>query len=157
MPAPASKGQQTNSQYELLYWPSIPGRGEFIRLPLEAAGVAYTDVCNKQSDGINELMALIDPESTGDSDGNPPNFAPPVLRVPGAGKDGSALTIHQTPAVMAYLAPRIGMVPEGDEGGAAHVAQIALTALDLNNEAHDTHHPVAVSAVRGFSGRIGAL
>ena len=35
------------------------------------------------------------------------------------------------------------MIP-ADEADAWHVNQLALTALDLSNEAHDTHHPVAV-------------
>ena len=146
MSAPASKKQRTTPQYELLYWPGLPGRGEFVRLPLEAAGVAYSDVCNEQKEGINQLLKLIDSKSEGDSS-NPPNFAPPVLRIPGAAKDGSALMIHQTPAILTYLAPQIGMVPKDDEGGVAHVAQMALTALDMNNEAHDTHHPVGVALV----------
>ena len=30
--------------YELIYWPTIQGRGEFIRLALEAAGAGYVDV-----------------------------------------------------------------------------------------------------------------
>ncbi len=30
--------------YELFYWPSIQGRGEFVRLALEAAGAPYRDV-----------------------------------------------------------------------------------------------------------------
>ena len=35
------------------------------------------------------------------------------------------------------------MVPE-DEPGQMHVSQITQTALDLSNEAHDVHHPIAV-------------
>ena len=31
-------------RYELYYWPSIQGRGEFVRLALEEAGAAYIDV-----------------------------------------------------------------------------------------------------------------
>lgn len=31
---------------ELYYWPGIPGRGEFVRLVLEEAGVPYVDVGN---------------------------------------------------------------------------------------------------------------
>ena len=151
MSGPASKKQRTLPQFELLYWPTVPGRGEFVRLPLEAAGVAYNDICNEQKNGMGQLSKLIDSSSTGDSEGNPPSFAPPILRVPGAGKDGTNLIIHQTPAILSYLAPQIGMVPEGDDGAAAHVAQIALTALDLNNEAHDTHHPVGVSLVGNSS------
>ena len=30
-------------RYELYYWPSIQGRGEFVRLALEEAGAAYDD------------------------------------------------------------------------------------------------------------------
>ena len=29
---------------ELYYWPSLPGRGECVRLVLEDAGVAYVDM-----------------------------------------------------------------------------------------------------------------
>lgn len=30
--------------YQLYYWPGLPGRGEFIRLVLEHAKVAYEDI-----------------------------------------------------------------------------------------------------------------
>jgi hypothetical protein len=39
------------SPYELLYWPGIPGRGEFIRLVFEAASVSYKDVSNEENGG----------------------------------------------------------------------------------------------------------
>lgn len=39
--------------YELLYHPGIPGRGEFIRLVLEATGVPYKDVSNESEDGTS--------------------------------------------------------------------------------------------------------
>lgn len=100
MTSPAVKKQKVPSQYELLYHPKIPGRGEYIRLAFEAAGVAYTDVANEQEDGYGMVQAVMDPQSTGDSDGNPPVFAPPALRVPGAGKDGKALVIQQTPNIL---------------------------------------------------------
>jgi glutathione S-transferase len=145
MSAPASKKQRTLPQFELLYWPGIPGRGEFVRLPLEASGTPYSDICNEKKDGINELMKLLDTQSESQDD-NPPCFAPPVLRIPGAGTNGGALIIHQTPTILSYLTPKIGMVPE-DDAGAYHTLQIALTALDMNNEIHDTHHPVAVAQV----------
>ena len=35
-------------RYELYYWPSIQGRGEFIRLALEEAGADYVDVARAQ-------------------------------------------------------------------------------------------------------------
>ena len=35
-------------RYELYYWPTIQGRGEFIRLALEEAGADYLDVARKR-------------------------------------------------------------------------------------------------------------
>lgn len=140
----SSKKQRTQPQYELLYHPGIPGRGEYIRLPLEAARVSYTDTANEKKSGYDEVKKLCNPESVGDDDGNPPPFCPPALRVPGAGKGGKgALVISQTPNILQYLGERIGLVPD-DEVERYHVNEIALTALDLSNETHDTHHPVAL-------------
>ena len=34
-------------RYELYYWPSIQGRGEFVRLALEDAGAYYLDVARE--------------------------------------------------------------------------------------------------------------
>jgi len=34
-------------RYELYYWPTIQGRGEFIRLALEQAGAEYIDVARE--------------------------------------------------------------------------------------------------------------
>ena len=126
----------------LTFASQVPGRGEYIRLPLEAAGVAYTDVGNEKSGGVKEVVGVIDKESIGDADGNPPVLAPPALRVSGAGKDGKSLLIHQTPNILQYLGPYIGMTPD-DEADRLYVNQLTLTALDLSNEAHDTHHPIA--------------
>lgn len=140
--AQATKKQRTQPQYELLYHPGIPGRGEFIRLAFEATGTAYTDVALEQEDGYSTVQKICMNDGTESSDGNPPVFAPPALRVPGGGKDGKALVIGQTPNILMYLAERLGLVPD-DEAGTYHVYQLAFTALDLNNEVHDTHHPIA--------------
>jgi glutathione S-transferase len=86
---------------------------------------------------------LASPDSTGDSDSNPPIFAVPALRVPGAGKNGKSLLISQTPSVLNYLGDKLGLAGD-DEAEKAWVLSHTLTALDLNNEAHDTHHPIAV-------------
>jgi len=125
--------------YELIYWPGIPGRGEHIRLALEEAGVTYTDSAH-QKDGMNSVTSEIDPKNLGD-DLNPPICAPPIL------KHGD-LTICQTPNILLYLGPRLGLVPstEEDEDGIYRVNELTLTALDgLSNEAHNTHHPVATT------------
>jgi glutathione S-transferase len=133
-------------QYEILYHPGIPGRGEFIRLCFEATGVPYTDLAASDPEGGYKTVQEIcmNPSSLSSADANPPVFSPPALRIPGAGKDGKPLIISQTPNILIYLGGRLGLVPEDDEAGKYHVYQLALTALDLNNEVHDTHHPLAV-------------
>ncbi|CBX96867.1 hypothetical protein IAQ61_008184 [Plenodomus lingam] len=142
--ASGNKKARTHPPYELLYHPGIPGRGEFIRLVFEAAGVSYKDVANESDEGTKSVYALVDPASTGDKDGNPPPFALPALRIPGEGKNGNALVIYQTPAILAHLGDKLHLAGS-DEAQRAWVMGHALTALDLNNEAHDTHHPIAVS------------
>lgn len=140
----ANKKARTHPPYELLYWPGIPGRGEFIRLVFEAAGVSYKDPANETKDGGMDIVAsLTNPESVGE-DGNPPVFAPPALKVPGEGKNGGPLLIYQTPAILSYLGERLDLAGT-DEAEKMFILSHTLTALDLNNEAHDTHHPVAVS------------
>jgi glutathione S-transferase len=84
-----------------------------------------------------------DENLTIDSDGNPPAFAPPALRIPGEGKEGKALLIYQTPSILSYLGDKLDLAGE-DEAEKTWVLSHTLTALDLNNEAHDTHHPVSV-------------
>jgi glutathione S-transferase len=142
--ASSAKKQRTHPHYDLLYHPGIPGRGEYIRLPLEAAGITYTDPANETKGGYDVVLAACDKNRTGDADGNPPVFCPPALRVHGEGKDGKTLLIHQTSNILLYLGPKIGLAPEDDEVAKLQINQLTLTALDLSNEAHDTHHPVGV-------------
>ena len=125
--------------YELIYWPGIPGRGEFIRLVLEEAGVEYKDTAVVDPGAAAQNVAVqIDSSNTGDGN-NPPPFAPPILR-------HGDLLISQTPNILLYLATRHGLAPKEDSPGFYHLNALALTVLDgLSNEAHDTHHPIAVS------------
>jgi glutathione S-transferase len=115
--------------YELYYWPGIQGRGEFVRLALEDAGASYVDV-GRARGGVPKILALLQSPSLA-----PRPFAPPLL------KDGD-LVIAQTANILAYLGPRLRLVPK-DEGGRAHAMQVQLTIADLVDEAHDTHHPIA--------------
>src|SRR5947207_730314 len=114
-------------RYELYYWPTIQGRGEFIRLALEEAAADYIDVARKRGDGA--IAKLI--ERKGEK--HPP-FAPPILK---AGK----LVIAQTANILLYLGPRLGLAPK-DEAGRLWAHQLQLTITDLVVEIHDTHHPV---------------
>lgn len=140
MASPDSKRQMSAKavSYELIYWPGIPGRGEHIRLALEEAGAEYIDHALDE-DYAMAYMAQIE-KNTGD-ELNPPPFAPPIL------KQGDLL-IYQTPNILLYLGPRLGLAPrfEEDSDGIYRINQLALTALDgLSNEVHDTHHPVSMS------------
>ncbi|MFC6789588.1 glutathione S-transferase [Methylobacterium komagatae] len=119
--------------YELHYWPMIQGRGEFVRLALEAAGAAYVDVARRDDDegGIEPMLARLS-----DSEFPRPPFAPPFLR------DGDRV-IGQTAAILLYLAPKLGLVGQ-DETDRIWTHQIQLTIEDVVDEAHDTHHPVGV-------------
>ena len=118
--------------YELYYWPSIQGRGEFVRLALEEAGAAYTDVArgSESGGGVEGMLDLLD----GSRVPRPP-FAPPFLK---AGRQ----IIGQTSNILLYLGGRHGLAPAG-EAGRLWAHQLQLTIADLVNEVHDTHHPIA--------------
>nr|OQO22483.1 hypothetical protein B0A51_10115 [Rachicladosporium sp. CCFEE 5018] len=132
-------------KYTLLYHPGIPGRAEFIRLAFEATGTPYTDLANSASDGYATVRnTCIDPAALSSLGDNPPVLAPPALQVRGEGKGGGDLLISQTLNILNYLGPRLGLVGE-DEADTLWVGQVVATALDLNNEVHDTHHPIAVA------------
>lgn len=93
------------------------------------------------------MYSLLSPTLTSDDDGNAPIFAPPALRIAGAGKDDKSLLLSQTPAILLYLGDNLNLAPTEEEvpGGKYVVHSLALTALDVCNEAHDTHHPVSVA------------
>ena len=115
--------------YQLYYWPSIQGRGEFIRLALEAAGADYVDVARTEG-GMPKMMALMQAAS----EPRPP-FAPPFLR------DGELL-IAQVANILLHLGSKLGLAP-ADESGRLWTHQLQLTVTDLVAEIHDTHHPIA--------------
>jgi glutathione S-transferase len=118
-------------RYELYYWGSIPGRGEFVRLALEDAGAPYVDVARADG-GEERMLALL-----GDAALACPPFAPPFLK---AGKR----LIGQTANILLFLGERHGLAPRG-EAGRLFTHQLQLTLSDLVAEAHDTHHPIAGS------------
>lgn len=118
-------------RYELYYWPSIQGRGEFVRLALEEAGADYVDVA-RSGDGMAALLRLLDGEAV-----ERPPFAPPFLK---AGR----LLIGQTANILLYLGGRLGLAP-GDEAGRLWVHQLQLTIADFLQETHDTHHPISAN------------
>ena len=118
--------------YELHYWPTIQGRGEFIRLALEAAGAPYIDVARGQPAAGQGLPAMLG--ALNDRSSPHPPFAPPFL------KDGT-LVVGQTAAILHYLAPTLKLVARSEQAR-AWTQQIQMTIGDMVDEAHDTHHPV---------------
>ncbi len=115
--------------YELFYWPTIQGRGEFVRLALEEAGVPYVDVA-REPGGMAKMIAAMD-------GADHPSFAPPFLK---AGE----VMVGQTSTILLFLGDRHGLAPQ-DEQGRLWVQQIQMTIADMVAETHDTHHPIATS------------
>jgi glutathione S-transferase len=116
-------------RYELYYWASIQGRGEFVRLALEEAGAPYVDVARAEG-GEERMLALL-----GDAALACPPFAPPFLK---AGKR----LIAQTANILLFLGDRHGLAPKS-EAGRLWTHQLQLTLADLVVEVHDTHHPIS--------------
>ena len=117
-------------RYELYYWPTIQGRGEFVRLALEEAGADYIDVARRPGKrGVSAMTKLMD-----DRRSKRPPYAPPFIK---AGK----LVIAQTANILLYLGPRLRLAPR-DEAGRLWAHQLQLTISDLVVEIHDSHHPV---------------
>jgi glutathione S-transferase len=124
----------TDTVYELYYWPSIPGRGEFIRLAFEEAGARYIDVAREPADkggGVKAMQKLMRESPSLEP------FAPPFIKV------GDQL-IAQSANILAFLAPRLGLITS-DEASRAAANQIQLTISDFVDEAHDVHHPIGSS------------
>ncbi len=119
--------------YELYYWPGIQGRGEFVRLALEAAGAPYRDVARGSASAGQGVPALL--RTLDDASIDHPPFAPPILR---HGK----LVVAQTAAILLYLGPRLDLVAKS-EAGRLWTHQIQLTVADAVAEVHDSHHPIS--------------
>ena len=113
--------------YQLYYWPTIQGRGEFVRLALEEARAEYVDVA-RQKNGGKALMKML-------AEASPPSFAPPFLL---AGDQ----TIGQTANILLFLGAAHGLAPRAQKGR-LWIHQLQLTIADVVVEAHDTHHPVS--------------
>jgi len=124
--------------YQLYYWPMIQGRGEYVRLALEDAGAAYTDVARGKA-GMGPMMKMMEAHK-----GTPP-FAPPFLV---AGKLVNRAD-RQHPA-LSRCAPR-----PGAEGGGGETLAAPATAHHHRSRARGARHPSsawAVALLRGPEG-----
>jgi glutathione S-transferase len=113
--------------YQLYYWPSIQGRGEFVRLALEASATPYIDVARGKG-GVEKMLKAMKRLRV---------FAPPFLL------HGNT-TIGHTALILHYLGPRLKLAPRA-EAARLRLHQLQLTITDFLVEVHDTHHPIANS------------
>ncbi len=89
-------------KYRLFYWPSIPGRGELVRLALEEAGAAYEDVA--RTEGPSALIARMKQRKL-----VTPSFAPPFL-------EAGRLVIGQVANILLYLGDHHALAPRSEAG-----------------------------------------
>ena len=116
--------------YDLWYWPTIPGRGEFVRLALEAGGIPYNDLAREAGE---QGMARLEDDLGAERD-DPP-FAPPYLIADG-------MAISQAANILLFLGEKHGLAP-ADIAGRLWVNELQLTIADMVYETHDTHHPIS--------------
>lgn len=115
--------------YQLWYWPDIPGRGEFVRLALEAAEIGYEDMAREK--GAEALV-----EDMASRTGFKP-FAPPYL------VEGE-FCIAQTAHILAFLADRHDF-GAGELEIDLQLIQLQLDVTDIVAEVHSVHHPISGS------------
>jgi glutathione S-transferase len=113
--------------YTLWYWPTIQGRGEFVRLAMEAGGIAYKDATREA--GEDALMKDMAARKHAP-------FAPPYL-------DTGDQVIAQVANILLYLGDTHDLAPAADR---LWLHQIQLTVTDFVAEVHQVHHPVGVGA-----------
>jgi len=115
--------------YDLWYWPTIQGRGEFVRLAMEGAGIAYRD--RAREDGVEAMQRRL-----AESPRAP--FAPPFLEL-------GDLRIAQVANILQYLGERHGLAMSNIRDR-QFANQWQLTIADLVAEVHAVHHPVDMGA-----------
>ena len=120
--------------YELHYWPTIQGRGEFVRLALEYAGIKYVDIARGPASAAAGKKRCSRRYRTSINTGRRSRLhtSRPSIRV-----------IGQTANILLFLGNRHALAPI-DEAGWIWAHELQLTIADFVAEAHDTHHPVGV-------------
>jgi glutathione S-transferase len=116
--------------YELYYWPTIPGRGEFVRLVLEDADQPYVDIARlpeAEGGGVAGLQRALAAAPLG--------LAPPMLKL-------GQTSICQTLQICNFVAKRQGRLPAG-RSGESDAQHLAGTLYDFVVEIHNVHHPLS--------------
>lgn len=119
--------------WKLWYWPGIKGRGEYVRLAFEEAGVPYEDVAAAAADPKAGFALVKDACFTLRDDHFPVRAPPAVSR--------GDFWLCNTPAILAHLNGEFGWDPPTREGK-AHVLQILEVVLsDAVSEGRLPFHP----------------
>jgi glutathione S-transferase len=135
----ASADQQT---WKLWYWPGIKGRGEYVRLAFEEAGVPYVDVgaaaaaaaAAPDDDPKQGFARVRDAALSTDGRAHFPVRCPPAISRGG-------FWLCNTPCILAYLNGEFGWDPPTREEK-AHVLQILEVILsDAVQEGRLPFHP----------------
>jgi glutathione S-transferase len=121
--------------YELYYWPSNQGRGEFVRLALEEAAAEYIDVGRLPETEGGDVPAILKLMNAPEI--KTPPFAPPFLK-------SGELIIGHTANILMFIGAHHGLAP-ADEAGRLWTHQLQLSVTDFAKEIHDTHHPVGAA------------
>ena len=123
------------ASYQLYYWPGIQGRGEFVRLALEAARALRRrrSAAGGGGGGVKVLTALLAEVSDAG-----PFFAPPILR-------HGAVTLSQTGAILQYLEGRAWAWSPTTRRAACAPTTSSSPSPTSCYETHDAHHPIAAS------------
>ena len=124
----------SSAPYDLWYWPSIQGRGEFVRLFMAAAGIEYRDRARDL-----DAQALVEDMEEREKRGGFAPYAPPYLV-----ERDSGFTIAQAAHILTWLTDRHDL-GTGDMETDLHLIQLQLTITDIVAEVHGTHHPMASS------------
>ena len=122
----------SDTQYDLWYWPSIQGRGEFVRLFMAAADLGWRDRARQ-----GDAQALVEDMERRAQNGQFAPYAPPYLV-----ERKSDFAIAQVAHIVSWLTGTHDL-GSGDERTDLHLIQLQLTITDIVAEVHDVHHPVS--------------
>ncbi|MXO64197.1 glutathione S-transferase [Altericroceibacterium endophyticum] len=117
--------------YDFWYWPTLPGRGDFIRYPLEAAQIPYTDCARDAEDGFAAVAEHLEAKQGCHA------FAVPLLET------GSE-SIAQTANILLFLNQEHGLGPS-DAAGMRYLNQLQCDIADITEEVHAVHHPISTA------------
>lgn len=117
-----------DAEWQLYYWPSLLGRGEYVRLVLVEAGQDWHEVALEEG-GIQEVIKFLNWEEAKEYN---TCFAPPILR-------RGDFCLAETGAICQYLGRKYGLSPTNEEDF-ARAAQLTMSALDFTSTARLTFH-----------------